>query len=67
MDFLGYQFSAVSFRRKIMNIEDIKKQAQWEIDIENFEILVAKEKVRLQEKKVVFPWRIKLINVNKEK
>ena len=50
-----------------MNIEDVKKQAQWEIDIENFEILVAKEKVRLQEKKTVFPWRIKLINVNKEK
>ncbi len=50
-----------------MNIQDIKLQAQWEIDLENFEAQVVFEKERLREKKVVFPWRIQLININKEK
>ena len=50
-----------------MNVEDIRKQAQWEIDLETFEELVAKEKVRLLKKKSIFPWRINITNVNKEK
>lgn len=50
-----------------MNVEDIRKQAQWEIDIELFENAVLKEKKRLLEKKSFFPWRIKITNVNKEK
>lgn len=50
-----------------INTEDIKKQAKWEIEIETFERLVEIEKRRLLEKKSIFPWRIKLINVDKEK
>jgi len=50
-----------------MNIQDIKIQAQWEIDLGSFEKAVAKEKKRLLEKKSLFPWRISITNVNKEK
>ena len=50
-----------------MNVNDIKKQAQWELELETFEKLVEKEKKRIREKKIFFPWRLKLINVNKEK
>lgn len=50
-----------------MSVQDAREQAQWEINLENFEQLVAREKVRLREKKVVFPWRLKLVNLNKEK
>jgi hypothetical protein len=50
-----------------MNIDDIKKQAQWELDIEQFELEVAKAKKKLQEKKSFFPWRVKIINVNGDK
>lgn len=50
-----------------MNVKDAIAQAQWEIDLEAFEGVVAKEKKRLLEKKSLFPWRINIINVNKEK
>lgn len=50
-----------------MNTKDIKEQALWEIEVEQFELEVVKMKKKLQEKRVVFPWRIKLINVNKVK
>jgi hypothetical protein len=49
------------------NIEDIKQQAQWEVELETFENLVEVEKRRLREKKSMFPWRLKFINVDKEK
>lgn len=49
-----------------MNKNDIIQQAQWEIYIEAFEKEVAKEKARILNKKAWFPWRIKLINLNKE-
>ena len=47
-----------------MNTEDIKAQALWEIQLEDFELLVRKEKARLREKREWFPWRLKLINLN---
>ena len=50
-----------------MNTKDIKEQALWEIYIEDFELLVAKEKLKLRSKKVWFPWRVKLININEVK
>lgn len=50
-----------------MNVQDAIEQAQWEINLENFEQLVVKQKKILREKKVAFPWRLKLINLNKEK
>ena len=50
-----------------MNIKDIKIQAQWEIDLEIFELEVQKMKVKLREKKAWFPWRVKLININGDK
>lgn len=47
---------------------DIRLQAEWEIFIEEYEAAVAKEKERiLNERKSWFPWRIKLININKGK
>lgn len=39
-------------------MDDIRKQAQWELRIEVFEAAVAKEKERLLKKKSWFPWRI---------
>lgn len=50
-----------------MNVQDIKIQAQWEIDLDAFEKAVTKEKGRLLEKRSVFPWRINITNINKEK
>ena len=49
------------------NAEDIRKQAQWEIELETFEKLVEIEKKRLREKKSIFPWRFKIVNIDKEK
>ena len=50
-----------------MNVQDAKVQAQWELNLEEFEQEVVRQKVILREKKVIFPWRIKLVNLNKEK
>lgn len=48
-----------------INWQDVRKQAQWELELEHFERAVAKEKERMRNRKSWFPWRIKLINVNK--
>jgi hypothetical protein len=50
-----------------MNLDDIKAQAQWELNLELFEKLIEEEKERLQKKRFWFPWRIKLINLNEDK
>lgn len=50
---------------KEINIQDVKKQAEWEIYIEQFEELVEKYKVKLKSRKRLFPWRVKLVNLNK--
>jgi len=49
---------------KELSIKDAIQQAQWEIELEDFEALVVQEKVRLREKKAIFPWRLKLVNLN---
>ena len=51
---------------EIMNKNDIRKQARWELCFERFEEAVKKEKERLSKKRSLFPWRIKLINVNRK-
>ena len=48
-----------------MNKEDIKKQALWEFELEQFERAVQKEKEKLYAKKHFFPWRLRFINLNK--
>lgn len=49
-------------------IDDVKKQAQWEIDLENFEKAVEQEKDRLRNpKRHWFPWRITITNLNRRK
>lgn len=53
-----------------INMDDVRAQAQWELDILYFDSLVKAEKERIIEernRKSWFPWRIRLINVNKEK
>jgi len=49
----------------MINLDDVKKQAQWEIDIERFEEAVKKEKAKIKSKKLRFPWRLRFINLNK--
>ena len=52
----------------MINFEDVKLQAEWELYIESYEEAVAKEKERiLKRRKSWFPWRIKFINVNEER
>lgn len=50
-----------------MNLKDVKKQAVWELELEQFEEAVEKEKQKLSQKKCLFPYRIKLINLNERK
>jgi len=50
-----------------MNKNDVEEQAEWELSIERFEQAVEVEKERLRNRKVWFPYRIRLINVNAEK
>lgn len=50
-----------------MNVQDVRKQAEWELAIERFEKAVEKEKARIKAKKRWFPWRFRLINLNKGK
>lgn len=53
-----------------MNIDDVEKQAQWELSIERFEEAVAKRKQQLRQHRPwwsrVFPWTIS-ITVNRRK
>ena len=45
---------------------DVFQQAVWEVELERFEKAVEEEKKRIRAKKAWFPWRFKIINVNKE-
>lgn len=52
----------------MMKLSDIKLQAEWELFIEEYEEAVAREKKDiLRKRKSWFPWRVKLININKGK
>lgn len=48
-----------------MNMKDVRKQAQWELNIEQFEEAVAKEKARLRQRRSfwrrLFPYRIVIV------
>lgn len=46
------------------NRADVKRQAAWELFIEQFEQAVEAEKEKLRNRKSWFPWRLRLINVN---
>jgi len=52
-----------------MDLESIKKQALKELEYETFREEVEKMRIKLRsqmKRKSYFPWRIKLININKE-
>lgn len=52
-----------------MNTDDVKKQAEWELDIEEFEEEVKKEKAKIKNRKSwwenIFPYKITITKQEK--